>query len=47
MKVQRPTDADDPGARLCGHVNRIHYLGGGLWVCFECWARALLGGRRR
>ena len=42
-------DAYDPGATLCGHVprhQRAHYLGGGLWVCFECFAKTLLGGRR-
>ena len=37
----------DPGARICGHDNRKHYLGGGLWVCFSCWAKLLIGGRRR
>lgn len=30
--------AFDPGAQLCGH-------GGGLWVCFECLAKLLLGNR--
>lgn len=41
-------DAYDPGAKLCGHAprnQRAHYLGGGLWVCFECFAKLLLGGR--
>ena len=46
-KVQ--DDAYDPGATLCGHGTRItqrsHYLGGGLWVCFECLAKLMLGGR--
>lgn len=41
----------DPGATLCGHGTRItqrsHYLGGGLWVCFECFAKLLLGGRKK
>jgi len=23
------------------------YLGGGIWVCFACWATLLIGGRRR
>lgn len=50
MREQQPHNADtfDPGAKLCGHgdrCKRIHYLGGGLWVCFECFARLLLGGR--
>jgi hypothetical protein len=35
--------ADDPGLILCGHAHRNHYLGGGLKVCFECWARMLMG----
>jgi hypothetical protein len=29
--------------RICTHENRIHALGGGLFVCFECWCRMLLG----
>jgi hypothetical protein len=33
----------DPGARLCGHENRIHPLGGGIFVCFGCWTRTLTG----
>lgn len=37
-------DAFDPGATLCGHGT--HYLGGGLWVCFECLAKLLRGGRK-
>ena len=43
-------DTYDPGAKLCGHgprpTKRSHYLGGGLWVCFECFAKLLLGGRQ-
>lgn len=38
----------DPGATLCGHGDRTvrtHYIGGGLWICFECLAKLLLGGR--
>lgn len=34
----------DPGATLCGHGDRskrVHYLGGGLWICFECLVKAL------
>ena len=41
-------DAYDSGAKLCGHAprsQRAHYLGGGLWVCFECLAKLVLGGR--
>jgi hypothetical protein len=37
--------ADDPGLVVCQHENRTHPLGGGIFVCFECWARLLLGGR--
>jgi hypothetical protein len=37
----RKQAADDPGLVMCGHADRIHYLGGGLRVCFECWARML------
>ncbi len=44
---KRPLPGDDPGARICSHDHRIHYLGGGIWVCFACWAKLLLGGRRR
>lgn len=44
-----PTHEDfDPGAKLCGHAprhERHHYLGGGIWVCFACFA-ALLTGRK-
>lgn len=45
---QPDAETFDPGATLCGHSNRTqraHYLGGGLWVCFECFARLLLGDR--
>lgn len=31
---------------VCGHDNRIHYLGGGLYVCFRCWLSLLFGGGR-
>ena len=41
--MRAPSAEFDPGARLCAHGNRIHYLGGGLWVCFECFAKTLLG----
>jgi hypothetical protein len=37
-------DTFDPGATLCGHAprhERFHYLGGGLWVCFECLVKTL------
>lgn len=27
--------------RKCSHPDRIHYLGGELYVCFECWLRLL------
>lgn len=37
--------ADDPGVVMCQHENRTHGLGGGIFVCFECWTRLLLGGR--
>jgi hypothetical protein len=47
MKMTKPPDDNDPGALLCGHEHRIHYLGGGIWVCFACWAKALLGGGRK
>jgi hypothetical protein len=50
MSKPLPKDeAYDPGAQLCGHGDRSqrsHYLGGGLWVCFECMAKLLLGGRK-
>ncbi len=42
-------DTLDPGPTLCGHgtrAERVHYLGGGLWVCFECLAKFLVGGRK-
>lgn len=31
---------------ICNHEHRIHYLGGGLWVCFACWMKLLFGGGR-
>lgn len=50
MSEKAPSDDYDPGATLCGHgprpTKRSHYLGGGLWVCFECFAKLLLGGRK-
>lgn len=48
MSRKTDTDTFDPGATLCGHAprhERAHYLGGGLWVCFECFAKLLLGSR--
>ena len=48
MSREKSHDDDDPGAVLCGHAprpQRAHYLGGGLWVCFECFAKLVLGGR--
>ncbi len=39
-------ECQTPSKTICSHEDRIHYLGGGLWVCFQCWARLLLGGRR-
>jgi len=47
--VNKSNEEFDPGAQLCGHGNRTkraHYLGGGLWVCFECLAKLLVGGRK-
>ena len=40
VPVNRPTNP------ICAHEHRNQYLGGGLWVCFACWARLLLGGRK-
>lgn len=31
---------------ICDHPNRIHYLGGGLYVCFRCWLSLLFRGSR-
>lgn len=48
MSKQADAETFDPGAALCGHAprhDRVHYLGGGLWVCFECFAKLLLGRR--
>ena len=44
----RLTPADqrtDPGSAICPttHPNRIHPLGGGMFVCFECFARLFTG----
>jgi hypothetical protein len=47
MGGETTRDPDDPGAFICGHDHRIHYLGGGIWVCFACWATLLIGGRRK
>jgi len=49
MTKQPAHDDFDPGAKLCGHAPRhmrFHYLGGGLWVCFACWAKLLVGARK-
>lgn len=35
----------DLGARICDHEHRIHALGGGMFVCFACWLRLLVGRR--
>lgn len=37
--------AAEPGLIVCSpnHAHRHHYLGGGMRVCFECWARVLTG----
>jgi hypothetical protein len=35
------SDNYDPGARICGHDHRIHSIGGGIFVCFACWLRAI------
>jgi hypothetical protein len=39
----------DPGAAICpvSHQHRIHYLGGGMRVCFECFAKLFTGGTRK
>lgn len=29
--------------RICTHEHRIHPLGAGMFVCFACWVRLLLG----
>jgi hypothetical protein len=34
--------SEDPGALICSHEHRIHPLGGGIFVCFGCWAGLLL-----
>jgi hypothetical protein len=37
-------DDFDPGAVLCGHAPRAerrHYLGGDIWVCFDCLEKAV------
>jgi hypothetical protein len=50
MKRKGTDPTYDPGASLCGHENRVHYLGGGLWVCFGCLVKTLkplLAGRSR
>ena len=49
MSSRAADDTFDPGATLCNHgtrAERVHYLGGGLWVCFECLAKLLVGGRK-
>lgn len=43
VPIQREAEFD-PGATLCGHGPRHptrDYLGGGLWVCFECLVKAI------
>lgn len=41
--------AADPGLAICpaDHPHRIHPLGAGMFVCFECWARLVTGARPR
>lgn len=34
------------GERICQHEHRIHPLGAGIYVCFACWCRLLLGRRQ-
>ena len=34
-----------PSLAICSHENRVHYLGGGIYVCFKCWAQLLFGRR--
>jgi len=45
--------ANDPGLAICQHDDRTHYLGGGgahgaggIWICFACWAKLIMGVRR-
>ncbi len=33
------------GCYFCGGENAIHYLGGGMWVCYRGWLAALGFGR--
>lgn len=35
---------DDPGLAICEHDPRDHYLGGGIKICFACWAKLIVGG---
>jgi len=38
-------DHDEPDLNpVCRHPKHLrhHYLGGGLWVCFECWIKVLI-----
>ena len=42
------TDAcEAPSRSICSHEHRVHPLGGGLFVCFACWAGLLFGRARR
>jgi hypothetical protein len=34
---------DDPGLRICQHEHRIHTLGSGIFICFQCWLQLTLG----
>lgn len=46
MRMNDPSERTDLGSAICpaDHPNRIHSLGGGMLVCFECFAK-LFGGR--
>ena len=41
QRMERDRVIIDPGLLICQHPNRIHYLGGGMRVCFECMAKLI------
>lgn len=43
QEVDLAVVAVDPGLMICQHENRIHPLGGGMFVCFECLIRLVRG----
>jgi hypothetical protein len=44
-RLEPPIQRTNLGSAICPitHANRVHPLGGGMFVCFECFARLMTG----